>query len=162
MRNQGAHSSATGLDLNVSGHRRIPRLRLLGPDSVFSSQVEVVYEEVLDTRSPFLIAWVFCCVGSIIIFVPLPFILMPLFPGQMLCSRVGPVPVPPLTLSAQVARPPAAPPPPPIDTERLVGAGVPDDDCRLDFEGLRDCERPLERWGDACQLRRLGCFLFRC
>ncbi|KAH6929085.1 hypothetical protein HPB50_023317 [Hyalomma asiaticum] len=55
----------------------------LGPDSFFSSQEEMVFEEVPDTRSLFFIAWVFCCVGSIIVFVPLAFILMPLFSGAV-------------------------------------------------------------------------------
>ncbi|KAL1414646.1 hypothetical protein MTO96_000770 [Rhipicephalus appendiculatus] len=54
----------------------------LGPENFFSSSQEaMVYEEVPDTRSLFFIAWVFCCVGSIIIFVPLAFILMPLLSG---------------------------------------------------------------------------------
>ncbi|KAH8021447.1 hypothetical protein HPB51_015843 [Rhipicephalus microplus] len=56
----------------------------LHPDNLFSSsQDELVYDEFPDTRSLFFIAWVFCCVGSIIIFVPMAFILMPLFSGAI-------------------------------------------------------------------------------
>ncbi|KAH7938341.1 hypothetical protein HPB49_022551 [Dermacentor silvarum] len=55
----------------------------LGPDDFFSSQENMVREEVPDSRSLLFIAWVFCCVGSIIIVVPLAFILMPLFSGGL-------------------------------------------------------------------------------
>ncbi|KAH6927313.1 hypothetical protein HPB50_001612 [Hyalomma asiaticum] len=69
----------------------------LGPDSFFASEAETSYEDVPDTRSLFFIAWLFCCVGSIIIFFPLAFILMPLFSGGI--ARVK------ATVAAMEARP---------------------------------------------------------
>ncbi|KAH6927315.1 hypothetical protein HPB50_001614 [Hyalomma asiaticum] len=55
----------------------------IGASHFFTSEMEIEYEEIPDTRNLFFIAWVFCCAGSIIIFVPLAFILMPLFSGAI-------------------------------------------------------------------------------
>ncbi|KAH7938482.1 hypothetical protein HPB49_024406 [Dermacentor silvarum] len=47
----------------------------------FNSQENMVYGELPGGRSMIFIAWVFCCVGSIIVLVPLAFFLMPFFSG---------------------------------------------------------------------------------
>ncbi|KAH7938058.1 hypothetical protein HPB49_019592 [Dermacentor silvarum] len=52
-----------------------------GADDFFNSQENMVYGEVPGGRSMIFIAWVFCCVGSIIVLVPLAFFLLPFFSG---------------------------------------------------------------------------------
>ncbi|KAH7938059.1 hypothetical protein HPB49_019593 [Dermacentor silvarum] len=52
-----------------------------GADDLSNSQENMVYEELPGGRSMIFIAWVFCCVGSIIVLVPLAFFLLPFFSG---------------------------------------------------------------------------------
>ncbi|KAH6928379.1 hypothetical protein HPB50_014969 [Hyalomma asiaticum] len=53
----------------------------LGADDFLNSQVNMVYQDLQGGRSLFFIAWVFCCVGSVVMLIPLAFLVMPLISG---------------------------------------------------------------------------------